>query len=136
MANILVVDDNRDIATPLIMFLEFEGHVVRYAENGKAGLAAINQKFPDLIILDVEMPVLDGPGMAYRLLVQDSGREHIPVIVLSGTADLHQVVARIGTPYYMRKPFGLDELKKLLDRALNDRQFPHPPPGTLNEAVP
>jgi DNA-binding NtrC family response regulator len=126
MANILVVDDNRDIATPLIMYLEFEGHTVRYAENGEAGLAAVQEQFPEVIFLDIEMPVLNGPGMAYRLLVEDCGKENIPIIVVSAVADLAAVVNRIGTPYFVAKPFHLDAIRALLTQALLERRAPRP----------
>jgi DNA-binding NtrC family response regulator len=129
VSDLLVVDDDRDIALPLIMFLEIQGHHVRYAENGLAALHAIGEKFPDLILLDIEMPHLSGPELAYRLLVEDCGREKIPILVLSGVADLPSVAKRIGTPYFLSKPFSLDELATLVNRALTDRAPPHPMPA-------
>jgi DNA-binding NtrC family response regulator len=126
MANVLVVDDNHEVAAPLIMFLELEGHEVRYADSGETGLTAIRERIPELIFLDVEMPELSGPEMAYRLIVEDSGKEDTPIILLSGVGTLEQVAEKIGTPYFMAKPFGLSELKTLLDRALTERCSPRP----------
>ena len=77
MADLLIVDDEIDIASPLRMFLESEGHHVRYAENGRVGLKVITEKYPDVVLLDVEMPELTGPDMAARLFVEDCGREYI-----------------------------------------------------------
>lgn len=127
----LVVDDNREVAAPLILLLEYEGHVVRYADGGEAGLSAVNDRFPDVIFLDIEMPKLSGPEMAYRLLIQDAGRENIPIIVLSGVADLEEVAAKIGTPYFISKPFPLDKLEALFERALQERR----PPRTMRGAA-
>ena len=123
----LVVDDNREVAAPLIMLLEYEGHVVRYADDGDSGLLAVSDHFPDVIFLDIEMPKLNGPEMAYRLLIQDAGRENIPIIVLSGVANLEEVAEKIGTPYFLPKPFPLDKLELLFERALKERR----PPRTM-----
>src|ERR1700687_4722508 len=61
VSDLLVVDDDNDVALPLITYLEIQGHEVRYAEDGQAALHAISEKFPDLILLDIEMPRLTGP---------------------------------------------------------------------------
>jgi FixJ family two-component response regulator len=81
-------------------------------------------RYPDLIFLDIEMPGLTGPEMAYRLLIEDAGRENIPIIILSGVADLEEVVAEVGTPYFIAKPYRLDDLEAVLGRALKERQPP------------
>jgi DNA-binding NtrC family response regulator len=126
MADVLVVDDNHEVVAPLILFLEYEGHKVRYADSGETGLTAIEERFPDLIFLDIEMPKLNGPEMAYRLIIEDCGRELIPIIILSGVDDLKEVAEKIGTPYFMAKPFGLKKLQALFERALKERQPPQP----------
>ena len=118
MKNILVIDDDKDVVTPLILFLESEGHTVRYAADGEEALKAVSEKFPDIIFLDIEMPKLTGTDMVYRLLVEDCGRENIPIVVLSGVNNIKTVGDQIGTPYYMAKPFHLDRLEKLLEKAL------------------
>lgn len=99
-------------------FLTDSGHTVRMAENGEEGLREMNARLPELILLDIEMPVLDGPGMAMKILIHDAGYEDIPIIVLSGVADIEQVAARIGTPFYLVKPFRVEVLSRKIEEAL------------------
>jgi DNA-binding response OmpR family regulator len=124
MANLLIVDDDPDIAETLSEFLRDEGHRVRVAANGAEGLRLLNDGYPDVVLLDVEMPVLDGPLMAHGMFLQDLGRERVPILFLSGVADLDHIAARIGTPYYLPKPFSLDGLLRMLARALRERAAP------------
>jgi CheY-like chemotaxis protein len=126
MADVLIVDDNEDLAALVAMILEGYGHGVRIAHDGAAGMEALAEGLPDLLVLDVDMPVLDGPGMAYRMLVEDCGRELIPIVLLSGTMDLVQVARRIGTPYVLAKPCEPDRLLRVIDRAIAERTAPRP----------
>jgi CheY-like chemotaxis protein len=129
MAHLLVVEDNPDLAEPLAAFLAELGHRVEVARDGREGLARLDAgTLPDLVLLDIEMPVLDGPGMAFRMLVQDVGREKIPLILLSAVMDLGRVAANVGTPYFLAKPYRLEALLQMLDRALIERCAPTPPP--------
>jgi FixJ family two-component response regulator len=81
---------------------------------------------PDAILLDVEMPLLDGPGMANRMFVENMGRENIPVILVSGVANLAQVADQVGTPYALAKPYSEEALALLLEEALRERALPRP----------
>lgn len=126
MAEILVVDDDRDIADTLADVIGMRGHDVRVAYNGIEGLKALDHHLPDLVVLDVEMPKLDGPGMAQRMLLEDLGRERIPILIASGVVDVADVAARLGTPYYVGKPCSLAALMSALERALGERNAPSP----------
>jgi DNA-binding NtrC family response regulator len=125
MAELLVVDDDRDVAAILKMVLQ-DQHSIRIACDGEAGLRLLNERRPDLILLDVEMPVLDGPGMAYRLFIEDAGRELIPIVLVSGIANLELVAERVGTPYFLLKPVDAEPLLELVARALVERRAPRP----------
>jgi CheY-like chemotaxis protein len=105
MPDVLIVDDDADAAGALGELLGVEGHQVRVAFSGEQGLAFLNQRPPDLLLLDVEMPILDGPGVAARILMHDAGLERVPVILVSGVRDLPQIAERLGIPYYLSKPF-------------------------------
>lgn len=124
MSDLLIVDDDPDVADTLREVLTLESYTVRIAHDGEEGLRMVRDRHPNAILLDVEMPVLDGPGMVYDMLIHNAGEERIPVILLSGTADLHRIALRIGTPYYLPKPFRLDEFLELLRRALQEKAPP------------
>lgn len=126
MADLLVVDDDDDASYILKEFLHAQGHEVRLAVDGKQGLALLNCRRPDLVILDVEMPVLTGPEMAHLMFVHDLGMEEIPIILCSGVLDLTAVATIVGTPYFLGKPYTFDALLKLLKQALQERRPPTP----------
>ncbi|MBS2027619.1 MAG: response regulator [Deltaproteobacteria bacterium] len=132
MADLVIVDDDDDVAALLSEFLSAEGHRCRIAHDGREGLALIHASRPDLILLDVEMPVLNGPDMAYQLLVHDSGLEEIPIVLLSGVVGLPQVAAMVGTPYFLAKPYRIDDALHLVEIGLRERAVPHPSPSVLN----
>jgi DNA-binding NtrC family response regulator len=127
VADILIVDDDDDVSEKIAAVLESRGHVARTAPNGEAGLGALAERLPDLVVLDVEMPALDGPGMSASMLAVDIGRERIPIVLSSGYADLSAIAARVGTPYAIGKPCSVELLMALVDRALRERIPPRPP---------
>ncbi len=129
MADLILVDDDPDIAETLSEFLRDQGHRVRIAANGVEGVQLFDEGFPDVVLLDVEMPVLDGPRMAQRMFQKNRGREQVPILFISGAADLSRIAARVGTPYYLPKPFSLDSLTQVLGRALRERAAPTYPEG-------
>lgn len=126
MADILIIDDDTEVAEAMADFLRDAGHDLKIAENGEQGIAMLQERTPDLIVLDVEMPILDGPGMALRVILIDCGLERVPVILVSGVRDLPRVAARVGTPYFLRKPCDPEALLAAVDRALRERRAPHP----------
>jgi DNA-binding response OmpR family regulator len=121
MANMLVVDDNGDIRDLLALILQLAGHEVRLACDGRDGLGKVKEQTPDLILLDVEMPVLNGPEMAYTLFLRNAGDEKIPIILLSGAVGLPSLAADIGTPYFLPKPYDPEKLIGLVNAALRER---------------
>jgi len=126
MAELLIVDDDDDLATLLQEEMEARGHHIVRAANGNEGLRALEKHIPDAILLDVEMPELDGPAMAFEIYVHDRGLESIPIVLLSGIVGLPAIAAGVGTPYYLAKPYSLAAVTKLCDRALTERRRPEP----------
>ncbi|MBS2026983.1 MAG: response regulator [Deltaproteobacteria bacterium] len=126
MADILLVEDDPDIAELVQIFLEGAGHHVRLARNGREGLERLEERLPDVVVMDVEMPVLTGPQMVERMFVENMGRDNIPVVVVSAAMGLSAVAKRIGTPYHLSKPFSPEALLGLVDQALGERRIPQP----------
>jgi DNA-binding response OmpR family regulator len=124
--DLLIVDDDSELTEILAEVLRKEGHTVRVARNGRDGLHKLHERLPDLVLLDVEMPVLNGPEMAYRMFIHDVGAERVPILLLSGIADFDLIVAEVGTPYFLAKPYHLNQVLALVIRALDERRHPTP----------
>jgi DNA-binding response OmpR family regulator len=109
MSRILVVEDNANLAYGLTASLELEGHQVTVARDGAQGLRGVREHEPDLVILDLMLPEMDG----YRVLksLREEGRD-VPVLILTARgAESDKVLGfRLGADDYVTKPFGLLEL--------------------------
>ena len=109
MTRILVVEDNPDLAYGLRNNLEIEGYQVDVVEDGSVGLAQARDAGPDLIILDLMLPGMDG----YRVLktLRDEGRQ-MPILILTARGEEADKVRglRLGADDYVTKPFGVLEL--------------------------
>src|SRR5437763_10810329 len=107
--NVLIVEDNPDLAYGLRTGLEIEGYEVAVAEDGETGLARARQWLPDLVILDLMLPGMDG----YRVLrsLRDDGHE-VPVLILTARGEEADKVLgfRLGADDYVTKPCGVLEL--------------------------
>jgi two-component system, OmpR family, alkaline phosphatase synthesis response regulator PhoP len=106
---ILVIEDDASISLGLRMNLEAEGYQVSLADDGESGLAAAREQHPDLVILDVMLPRLNGLEVLRAL--RGDGLT-FPIIVLSARgAEMDKVVGlELGAEDYVTKPFGLAEL--------------------------
>ena len=125
MARLLLVDDDSDLVEAYSELLRSEGHEVRTAGAGEEGLQALRSApLPDVLVLDVDMPVLGGPGMAHKMLLHDAGEERIPILLISGRDDLPQIAERMGTPYCLKKPGDIGQFLDTLARALRERGAP------------
>jgi DNA-binding response OmpR family regulator len=117
VTRILVIEDNRNLATGLRNNLEIEGYEVSVAGDGTSGLALARSTMPDLIILDLMLPGTDG----YRLLktLRDDGVD-TPVLILSARGEETDKVLgfHLGADDYVAKPFGLLELLARVDALL------------------
>lgn len=126
MASLLVVDDDRDLAEAIVTALESERHEIRIANHGGEGLERIYENRPDLILLDVQMPALDGPAMVRRLDPLDRDGSPIPIVLMSGIDGLATIAERLGTPFFLRKPFGVDNLIQVVRAALEGHSASRP----------
>jgi two-component system, OmpR family, alkaline phosphatase synthesis response regulator PhoP len=109
MARILVVEDNLALAEGVAYNLRHEGHDVRIAEDGEAGLAEARAWSPSLVILDLMLPRLDGYGVLSAIRAD---RNDVPVIILTARGEEADKVRgfRLDADQYVTKPFGVLEL--------------------------
>ena len=107
-ARVLVIDDEPQIRRALQTALTAHGYLVETAENGSLGLAAIATWAPDVVVLDLVMPVMDG----FEVLRQMRPWSDVPVIVLSARGQEPDKVTALdqGADDYLTKPFGMGEL--------------------------
>ena len=120
MSRILLIEDNRDLAFGLRNNLEIEGYEVETAEDGMAGLKTFAKANPDLVILDLMLPKLDG-FRVLRSLRQDG--HATPVLLLTAKGEEADKVRglRMGADDYVTKPFGIAELVARIRTALRHR---------------
>jgi two-component system, chemotaxis family, chemotaxis protein CheY len=104
---VLVVDDDPDIRELLFTALEDEGFEVVPAGNGREALTIIQSFRPDVIVLDLMMPVMDGWQFANELRARD---EEIPLVLLSAARDLKTHAKALAAADIIEKPFDLAEL--------------------------
>jgi CheY-like chemotaxis protein len=95
-------------------FLSEEGHEVRLARHGAEGIAIVKEWTPDLILLDLEMPVMNGEEFL-RTLDNGVGWTGGPVLVVSGSTTRLGAVTRPGTAF-LRKPFVFEDLRDLVQK--------------------
>jgi DNA-binding response OmpR family regulator len=131
MANVLVVDDEADIRSLVRELLERAGHDVLEAGDGNEGLRAFFASRPDLVVLDVSMPGLDGWGTLERIRELSD----VPVVMLTAQArELAKVRGlRGGADDYITKPFGRQELLARVEANLRRQRSEGDAPATYSD---
>ena len=116
---VLVVDDHQPTVQLIRSALEGLGLEVRTAGNGAEALLAVDEEKPDLVILDVMMPVLDG-FQTLKVLQESPETRELPVIMLTARSSDIDVAHgwRSGVTSYLTKPFSLDQLVSMVRRVL------------------
>ncbi len=119
---ILVIDDEAAIRESLRMTLEYEGYEFVGAATGQEGLTLVERDAPDLVLLDVKMPGMDGLEVLDRLRAMN---DSLPVVMLSGHATITTAVEAIrkGAFEFIEKPFGSDRVLVVLRNALDQRRL-------------
>ena len=120
---ILIVDDEKDVLTVLERRLSNAGYSILKAENGEEAVFMANNEQPDLIILDIIMPGMDGARTA-EILKNDSATRDIPIIFL--TCLLTRKDGRgeriIGGKYFIAKPYNPEKMLQVVDRYAHKKQ--------------
>src|SRR5688500_18634409 len=109
MARLLIIEDNENLASGVSRYLETEGHEVEVAPDGATGIERAQAWRPELVILDLMLPGVDGYAVLRQLRGQ--GME-MPILLLTARAEEADKVLgfRLGADDYVTKPFGLSEL--------------------------
>jgi two-component system, OmpR family, KDP operon response regulator KdpE len=129
MAKVLVVDDDPALLKALRLGLAARGHEVITAVNGAQGVSKATIASPDVVVLDLGLPDIDGLTVCSRIRQSSD----VPIVVLSATGTEERKVAALdgGADDYMTKPFGMAELEARIRTAIRHRN-PEPPTRTLS----
>ena len=117
MATVLVIDDEEGIRNLLDTLLSRKGYEVVLASNGQKGLELFRRKRPDVVVLDLKMPHMDGLAVLQQVRQLNPTQ---PVVILTGagTAEAEQQVRALGVTEYVEKEFSLHRLGDALKRLL------------------
>lgn len=118
---ILVVEDDESLREALLEVLGDEGHEVRVAAHGAEALETLDEWEPELLVLDLMMPVMD----AFEFREHQRQRavaSEARILVLSAARDLGGAAERLAADAYLAKPFRLDEMLSTVDRLLDDHR--------------
>jgi len=118
-SEILIIDDEKDTANLIKLYLEDKGFKTIVALNGPDGVNLAKEKRPDLILLDLRMPGMDGFSVM-KVLKMDKETEKIPVIILTGhdTKGYREKCLMLGATEYMTKPFTEDDITKEIEERI------------------
>ena len=115
---ILVIDDDPAILATVADILREEGYQVHTASNGAEGLQVLEQVLPQLVLLDMRMPVLD--GWAFARTLQQRGLA-LPIVVMTAAQDARRWALEIRADGYLAKPFDLFGLISIVEQTLTPR---------------
>jgi DNA-binding response OmpR family regulator len=123
MSQVLVVEDDRDIAALIVHYLERAGHGAAVVASGPEAVSAARERRPDVIVLDLMLPGLDGFEVC-RAIRADRGTADVPIIMLTARAEEADRVAglELGADDYVTKPFSPKELVARVNAQLRRRQ--------------
>ena len=116
---ILIIEDNVRNLKLVRDVLQFHGYSILEAETGEAGIALAREQQPALILMDIQLPGMDGRA-ALKVLKADASTQHLPVVALTSFAmkgDRESLLAE-GFDDYMAKPIDIKELPKVVERSL------------------
>jgi nitrogen regulation protein NR(I) len=124
MAEVLIVDDDSQLRQSFARLLGEEGYEVRVASSGENGISAIKEKLPDLVVMDVRMPGMDGLEALQRIQDIDS---KLPVVIMTafGTTETAIEATKQGAFDYVLKPFDVSDMLKIIAQAVEAGRMMH-----------
>jgi CheY-like chemotaxis protein len=121
MARVLVIDDEPDVVRLIVKVLSGRGHIVQIARDGASALARVKHEPPDVILLDSDLPKIDGAEVCRRLKT-DTTTSEIPIVMMTSSyIDIYDVGAEAGPNAFVVRPFVREVLANVVERALFKR---------------
>ncbi len=119
MIKILIIDDEHSIRETLEMFLREKGYEVATSEDGEKGLESVQRERPDIVILDIRLPGMDGLEVLRRIKEKE---EDIHVIMITAYHDIETTkqAMKLGAYEYIHKPLDADEFENAIEKAVNN----------------
>jgi len=122
--DVLLVDDEKDFLDPIAFWLEAKGYAVRVADNGQKAIECIEKNLPNIVLLDINMPVMDGIETLKYI------REHfgdLPVIMITAETERLPVLQEMGISGFFPKEGTLEQLEQLLEPVIRIQAKMQPP---------
>jgi CheY-like chemotaxis protein len=114
-STVLIVEDDHDLRDDLAFILRAKGYSVIAAENGSIALAKLKASRPDIVLLDLMMPVMNGWELRTKML-EDPALRQLPTVILTGVASPHETVKAMQASGYLAKPFDTSKLLETIER--------------------
>jgi len=116
MARVLVIDDEPDVVRLIVKVLSGRGHVVQIARDGASALARVQHEPPDVILLDSDLPKIDGAEVCRRIKT-DEATDQIPIVMMTSSyIDIYDVGAEGGPDAFVVRPFVREVLANVVER--------------------
>lgn len=119
MARVLVIDDDPDVVRLIVKILSGRGHTVATARDGASALSCAGREPPDVIVLDSDLPKIDGAEVCRKLKAEPS-TSAVPIVMMtSAYVDIDEVCAQSGPEAFIVRPFVHEVLVNAVERALH-----------------
>ena len=118
MARVLVIDDEPDAVRLILKVLSGRGHIVQTARDGASALTFVKQEPPDVILLDSDLPKIDGAEVCRRIKT-DAATRRVPIVMMTTSyIDIYDIGAEGGPDAFVVRPFAREVLANVVDRIL------------------
>ncbi len=121
MKKVLIADDEKGVRYVIKCTLEKEGHEVLEADNGYEAINIIREELPDLVILDLQMPELNGQEVAKKIR-EDKKTSDIPIFISTGQEDSKSKFNGLNIQYFIPKPYDVDILLEKIKKFFISRK--------------
>jgi CheY-like chemotaxis protein len=118
MSTVLVVEDDVDLRELVVTILEDQGYAVETAADGREGLDHVATRMPDLVLLDMKMPVMSGEEFAAAYQARYAPAIRAPIVVVTAAEHAARRAREIGADGFLAKPYSNEELRRIVAKHL------------------